>query len=220
MGNQPKEVERETPTLSQIRFGELEVGDKFVFDGCWLVKTGEYQAESDKKRGKNHCLFFKKDMVQHEYLGDISHDEIDSHLQLHENGSEQSTKFVTPKTGRFDDKYDLFDDHLDTIERCQNSEKPRCQIVITPSLDRRHKIEVLEGEDYQWSTLMDADLSQPWTVPLRLKSIILIMIYDGNEIQLHHNSTKIWARCFKQGWAGIHTCTITIEDIRLNSDVN
>lgn len=53
-----------SPILSKIRFGELEVGDRFVFNGCWLVKTGEYSAESDKKRGKANYLFFKKDVVK------------------------------------------------------------------------------------------------------------------------------------------------------------
>ena len=63
------ESEREMPTLSKVRFGELEVGDRFVFDGSWLVKTGDYNAESDRKRGKTSYLFFKKDVVKYEPPG-------------------------------------------------------------------------------------------------------------------------------------------------------
>lgn len=54
---------REGVKLAPIRFGELGVGSQFVYGGCWLVKTGEYAAESDNKRGKIYYLFFKKDLV-------------------------------------------------------------------------------------------------------------------------------------------------------------
>ena len=57
------ELKKKTLILSNIRFGELAVGDKFVFAGNWLVKTGDYSAKSDKKRSKIDYLFFKKDIV-------------------------------------------------------------------------------------------------------------------------------------------------------------
>lgn len=214
IGDLPEsEAEREEPTLSKIRFGELEVGDKFVFDGCWLVKTSEYRAESDKKRGKNHFLFFKKDIVQHEYLGDICHDEIDNHLLLHENGSDQATKFFTPKTGRFADKYDLFDSHFDTIKRWQNSEKPQCEIVITPGKDRHH-VEVLGNDGYRWETTFKCNLNESWYLPLRLKHYEFILMYDCKEIQLYAEEKKIWCKDFLS-WDMVHTCSIRIKDIRL-----
>lgn len=212
------EAEREDPTLSKIRFGELEVGDKFVFDGCWLVKTSEYRAESDKKRGKNHFLFFKKDIVQHEYLGDICHDEIDNHLLLHENGSDQATKFFTPKTGRFSDKYDLFDDHHDMIEDVREPSQNLCVIAITPKADGRHNIDVIENEgDYSWSTVLIGDLDLYWSVMIRLKKVTLNLVYGDNEIKLLHLDREVWSRRLEGGWSGINCCTITIKDIRLDS---
>lgn len=119
------ESEKETPILSNIRFGELAVGDKFVFAGNWLVKTGEYAAESDKKRDKINYLFFKKNIVKYksekeEYseewaLNDGWHhlaksvfgnkmsyyvdgEKVEDDPLSHKDGSTQPTNFVESKT--------------------------------------------------------------------------------------------------------------------------
>lgn len=179
------EAEREMPILSKIRFGELEVGDKFVFDGFWLVKTSEYHAESDKKRGKSHYLFFKKDVVRYKPLKE----------KLSNEMSRVSSDQLT---------------------------KSPCEIVI--NADTRH-VEVWEGEDYMWWTTIDGDLNRSWSVPICLRNLNLTLMYSGNKIMLgfldeksiHSDMTIIWERPF-DGWDGIHNCTITIKDIKIESE--
>lgn len=51
-------------TLERKRFGDLSLGDHFVFNNQMLIKTGEYNAVKDKKMGKSEFLFFKKDMIK------------------------------------------------------------------------------------------------------------------------------------------------------------
>lgn len=50
-------------SFHKIRFGELSIGDKFVFHDENLVKTGEYSATHDRLRNRSYFLFFKKDLV-------------------------------------------------------------------------------------------------------------------------------------------------------------
>lgn len=188
----PPEVKRTnvetSPILSKIRFGELGVGDKFVFDGSWLIKTGEYSAESDRKRGKKNYLFFKKDIVQ-------------------------SIKFISLSDNLIKEKYDLFDGHFDTLQYLQDSEKPQCEIVITPGQDRHH-VEVLGNDGYRWETTFKGNLNESWCLPLRLKHYEFVLMYDCKEIQIYAEEQKIWCKDFFS-WDGVHTCSILIKDIRL-----
>lgn len=130
------EPEKETPILSNIRFGELAVGDKFVFAGNWLVKTGDYAAESDKKRDKITYLFFKKDIVKHkpeaeEYSKDwtlvdgrwhhiakynfknkmsyyVDGEKVESDPFSHVDGSTQPTNFVESKINEISNNSNKF----------------------------------------------------------------------------------------------------------------
>lgn len=224
VGLPESEAEREKPILSKIRFGELEVGDKFVFDGCWLVKTSEYRAESDKKRGKNHFLFFKKHIVQHEYLGDSCHDEADSHLLLHENGSDQATKFFTPKTGRFADKYDLFDDHHDMI-KVQRPESKLCLLCNSDACKNASKwVIVIQSRPESILTIRENDVivsSQDilsdihgfWDAKVKIMGFDMVLTYDGKQrFTLSYNDEMVWSSPFNHSWDYVECCVISINN--------
>ena len=228
---EPKiEPEKETPILSKIRFGELAVGSKFIFNGIWLVKTGEYNAESDRKRGKNSYLFFKKDIV----LGSVCNDELDTHdLKYNEAaffhcpympGDED--KQVTPSTpGK---KYGLFDEYEGLKYWADSNKKPPCQIIIIQD-SKGNSVEVLQ-DDYKWVTQLSFDLAEPsWSVPIRLKECELLLAYRSGMLMLSYVDKKtgtanvVWSQAF-DGWEnsamtpGIYKCTITINDMQLVED--
>lgn len=48
----------------KVRFGELDIGNIFVFNGKIIKKTGDLTAESDVKRGKQQFVFFKNNLVK------------------------------------------------------------------------------------------------------------------------------------------------------------
>lgn len=191
--------------LAPIRFGELGVGSKFVYGGCWLVKTGDYAAESDRRRGKTSYLFFKKDVVK-----GIKTFSEDSPL-LHENGATSPTNFIEPRT-KIVSKDDLFTATSDFVEK----PKPQCEIVISPG-ENDHRVEVRGDNGYRWERTFKGDISRSWSVPLLLKNNEITLMYDNEELELYFEGMMIWSKKF-HGWAGVHTCTICIKDFRLEPD--
>lgn len=224
------ELEKETTILSKIRFGELAVGSKFIFNGVWLVKTGEYNAESDRKRGKNFYLFFKKDIV----LGSACNDELDTHDLKHNEAAffhcpympgDEDEK-VTPSTpGK---KYGLFDEYEGLKYWEDPNKKSPCQIIITQD-SGGNSVEVLQ-DDYRWVTQLSFDLANPsWSVPILLKECELILAYHGRALMLSYVDKKtgtanvVWSQAF-DGWEktstpqDIYKCTITINNMQLVED--
>lgn len=59
---EPAQVEE--MTTEKRRFGELSIGDLFVFDGLVIKKIGDLTAETNSKTGKRGFVFFKKDIVR------------------------------------------------------------------------------------------------------------------------------------------------------------
>lgn len=196
---------REDVELTPIRFGELGVGSKFVYGGCWLVKTGDYAAESDCRRGKTSYLFFKKDVVRG--IKTFSED----YPLLHEKGAIRPTNFIEPRT-KIVSKDDLFTATSDFVEK----PKPQWEIIITPGFDI-HRIEVVCNDGYRWENTFKGDLNGSWSIPIRLKGIVFTLMYDHEEIQLYFEDQKIWCKVFSS-WVGINTCTILIKDVRLDLD--
>lgn len=213
--NEPPVAEKDpandkTPTLSKIRFGELEVGDRFVFDGCWLVKTGEYAAETDCKRGKRSYLFFKKDVVKEEKV------------LLHEDGSVKPTKFLEPKSNR-SGKHDLFGDHSEILKPWTDyaPPKPQCEIVITPGDPANYKanlIEVTDKNGYYWTAYFEGAIGGSWSVPIKLWHYVqLTLMYDGQNLYLYYKDKEVWKKSF-DSWAGVHCCTIVIRDVQIEPE--
>lgn len=200
--------------ISDIRFGELGVGDKFVFDRCWLVKTGEYAAESDRKCGKQRYLFFKKDVVKsNKRTGDAGFCNRPYTPLLHANGSLQPTDFIKCKTEIVSDLRDeLFSATAPFVEK----QKPKCEIVIIPGADS-HRVKVRDETGYRWETSFKGDLNKSWSIPLRLKNIELSLMYRSEEMRLYFEGKKIWSKEFYD-WNGVHDCTIIIKDMRLESE--
>lgn len=208
-----QDLTNESP-LSDIRFGELGVGDKFFFNRCWLVKTGEYAAESDRKSGKQGYLFFKKDVVKSiKRTGDVGFCNCPCTILSHANGSSQPTDFIKYKTKMvYDSKDDMFSATSPFVEK----QKPKCEIVIIPGTDS-HRVKVRDDNGYRWETSFKGDLNKSWTIPLRLKNIELSLMYRSEEIKIYFEGEKIWSKEFYD-WNGVNDCTITIKDIRLEPE--
>lgn len=115
-------------------------------------------------------------------------------------GSLQPTNFIEPRVGYLDEKPRL---------------QPKWNIIITPGFDI-HRVEVVCDNGYRWEDVFTGNLDGYWRVPIRLKIITLDLVYDGGEIQLYFEGEKIWCKEFAS-WAGINTCTITIENVCLDN---
>lgn len=202
---------REGGELTPIRFGELSVGSKFVYGGCWLVKTGDYVAESDSKRDKTTYLFFKKDVVKsNKRTGDVGFFYCPYIPGLPANGSLQPTDFKESRT-KMVPKDDLFTATSVFVEK----PKLQCEIIITPGFNI-HQLKVVCSDGYRWETHFKGEMSGSWSTPIRLKNIELILKYDREEIQLYYEDKKVWYKEF-YGWEGVTTCSINIRDMVLDS---
>lgn len=60
----PQDFQINELTTKRARFGDLNIGDLLIFDGKVIKKTGDLTAETNTKTGKQHFIFFKKDLVK------------------------------------------------------------------------------------------------------------------------------------------------------------
>jgi hypothetical protein len=243
MNNQYKDIMSSFPAFSETEpkyigqdesygskpmlFKEVVEGDHFKYAGEILIKTGMRTAQSFRKRNIKQFIFNPGDLVHKTF---IASDPLETN---------EVAMFYCPyipsqmdrTTDRCVTDSDLIkntENQKDTqsIKNVVDTDKPQYSIAVIPG-SYSHTITVSGGDDYQWSTTFDCNLNQPWSVPIRLKDIDLSLMFMDKKIMLgyinksssHSDMTIVWESesIIWDGWDGVETCIITVNNIRLES---
>lgn len=223
MNNQYKDIMSSFPTFNKTEpkyvgqdknydskpmlFKEVVEGDHFMYAGEMLTKTGLRTAQSFRKRNIKQFIFNPGDLIHKTF---IASDPLKA---------DEAAMFYCPYIPAYDEIDAPNTGDIKDHNPLAEFKKPQCEIIIYTDT---HNVEVWEGKDYKWETTIAGDLNKPWSVPICLKAINLILRYNGNEIQLCYDNfatqqiETIWSSPYEQGWIGVSNLIISIKDIKLN----
>jgi len=173
-------------TLEQKRFGDLSLGDHFVFNNQMLVKTGEYNAVSDKKMGKSEFIFFKKDMIK------IKRPE---------------SKLV------FKSLYDNEEYAKRNLDEISNACKNTSKWVIIIQVDKKPILTIRENDVIVSAQDICSDIHGFWDAKVKIMGIDMVLTYDGKQrFTLSYNDEMVWSSPFNHSWDYVECCVISINN--------